>query len=87
LVVRFNGFRRRLQRRSVEGFGIFGTVPGQDQQGFQRLASQNPSERFVKMKSAAVGDTTEAYSFFCSSSSADGVSASSLGCWEDRRAG
>ena len=57
------------------------------QQGFQRLASQHTSERFVKMKSAAVGDTTEAYSFFCSSSSADGVSASSLGCWEDRRAG
>ena len=33
----------------------------QVQQGFQRLASQHASERFVKMKSAAVGDTTEAY--------------------------
>ena len=33
----------------------------QIQQGFQRLASQHPSERFVKSNVAAVGDTTEAY--------------------------
>ena len=44
--VRFNGFRRRL-------LGILGAGPGQVQQvqqGFQRLALQHASERFVNIK-------------------------------------
>ena len=48
--------------------GIFGTGPGQVQQvqqGFQRLVSQHASERFVKMKFAAVEDTTETYFKMC----------------------
>ena len=36
-------------------------------QGFQRLASQQASERFLKKIVAAVGDTTEAYSQFLKS--------------------
>ena len=45
---------------------IFGAGPGQAQQvqqGFQRLASQHASERFVTINIAAVGDATEAYFF------------------------
>ena len=51
--VRFNGFRKRLQRRSRRRFWESYCRSGQVQQvqqGLQRLASQHDSERFVKMK-------------------------------------
>ena len=52
-------FRRRFWESLVQGQVRFQHV----QQGFQRLASQHASERFVTINIAAVGDATEAYFF------------------------
>ena len=72
LVVRFNMVQwvpeKVAEKVPEKVLGIFGTGPGQVQQvqqGFQRLASQHASEKIVKMKSAAVGDTTETVFQMC----------------------
>ena len=63
--VRFSRFPEKVAEKAPEKvLGIFGGGPGQVQQiqqGFQRLASQHASERFVTIKRCGCWDTTEAY--------------------------